>query len=183
MTEEIWKDIPGYEGMYQVSNLGRVKSLGRMVDYHHNMAYRAERILKPNKVRNYYQISLQKGGTRRYLKVHRIVATTFIPNPHNHPYINHKDENKLNNCVENLEWCDEGYNTNYGTRNAKVSVAMTNGKLAKIVYQYDLSGRLIKTWASTQECGRNGMSRGCISDCCRGVKKSYRGFIWSYIKL
>lgn len=154
-----------------------------MVDYHHSIAYRAERILKPNKVREYYQVSLQKDGIRRYLKVHRLVAMTFIPNPHNHPYINHKDENKLNNCVGNLEWCNEGYNTNYGARNEKVSVAMTNGKLSKKVYQYDTNGNLVKEWPSTRECQRAGFSHGCVSSCCRGETRLYKGYIWRYEKL
>lgn len=105
---EIWKDILGYEGLYQVSNLGRVKSL----NYHKT---RKEHILKPTNCHGYLRVNLSKNKNRKSYLVHRLVGEAFISNFDNLPEINHKDENKHNNCVENLEWCDRQYNNTYGT--------------------------------------------------------------------
>ena len=107
---EIWKDIKGYEGKYQISSHGRVRSLKNS----------KERILKPHKdTSGYKQVDLLKDGKRKTCSVHRLVANHFIPNPNNLPQVNHKDENKLNNNIENLEWCTQKYNCNYGTRNKR----------------------------------------------------------------
>ena len=113
---ELWKDIKDYEGFYQVSNLGRVKSLSRSIyDSRGYMIYRKGKIKKPSVDKNGYpQIGLCKNGTVITRKIHRLVAETFIPNPENKPEINHKDEDKLNNCVDNLEWVTEKENVNYG---------------------------------------------------------------------
>lgn len=114
--EEIWKDISGFEGLYQVSNLGRVKSLPK---YFYSRGYpqlRKERILNPRctgKYRNYLAVKFIDG---HQYKVHRLVAQAFIPNPNNLPLINHKDENPLNNRVENLEWCTNAYNVKYSAK-------------------------------------------------------------------
>ena len=110
---EIWKDIQNYEGSYQVSNYGRVKSLSR-VDSRGNK--RNEKILKGRKNRQgYYDVALCKNGKRKYCRINRLVAEAFIPNPNNYPITNHKDENPSNNHVDNLEWCTYKYNNNYGT--------------------------------------------------------------------
>lgn len=114
--EEVWKDIKGYEGKYQASNLWRIRSL--------NYARRKQiRVLKPGieKTRGYLSVTLLNKGKQKTKPVHRLVALTFIPNPNNLPQVNHKDENKLNNCVDNLEWCNAKYNCNYGNRNIKIS--------------------------------------------------------------
>ena len=113
---ELWKDIKDYEGFYQVSNLGRVKSLSRSIyDSRGYMIYRKGKIKKPSFDKNGYpQIGLCKNGTVITRKIHRLVAEAFIPNPENKPEINHKDEDKLNNCVDNLEWVTEKENVNYG---------------------------------------------------------------------
>lgn len=113
---EEWKDIPDYEGKYQVSNMGRVKSL--------NYARRKQvKVLRPGieKTRGYLSVTLLKDGKQKTKPVHRLVAIAFIPNPNDLPQVNHKDENKLNNCVDNLEWCNAKYNCNYGHRNMKIS--------------------------------------------------------------
>lgn len=102
-TKELFKAIEGYEGLYEVSNLGNVKSLRRGI------------ILKPGKARGYLKVNLRKDNKSQYFAVHRLVAMVFIPNPENLPYVNHKDENPSNNCVENLEWCSAQYNNTYGT--------------------------------------------------------------------
>lgn len=112
LPNETWKDIEGFEG-YQISNLGRVKSL----NYRHT---RKERILQQKLSRNgYCHVSLCKNGKRCMFVVHRLVAMAYIPNPNGKPQVNHIDECKTNNCVENLEWCTAKENTNYGTRNER----------------------------------------------------------------
>ena len=108
IEKEEFRDIPGYEGLYEVSNLGRVRRNGR--------------ILKPLKHRDgYLKIDLNKQGIRKGVYIHRLVGLAFIPNPDNLPCINHKDEDKTNNTVKNLEWCTREYNNNYGTRNERIS--------------------------------------------------------------
>lgn len=110
MEIERFKNIEGYEGLYQVSNLGNVKSLN----------YGKERILKPIKNgKGYLQVILCKNGKHKMYQVHRLVATVFLPNPNNLPCVNHKDENSLNNCLYNLEWCTYSYNNSYGTKNQR----------------------------------------------------------------
>lgn len=157
----IWRDAPGYDE-YQVSSEGNIKSLkcGR------------EKLLKLGVDKDgYLQVSLWKDGKRKMKKVHRLVAKAFIPNPLGLPQVNHKDEDKTNNRVENLEWCTHEYNMNYGTRIERTS---------KKVYQYTLDGRLIKIWPSAAEAGRNGFNAGHITDCCNGKRKTHKGFIWQY---
>ena len=110
---EEWKDIKGYEGIYQISNKGRVKSLG-------NNKTKKEKILRPRKINGYFSVRLCKKGEKpKEFNIHRLVAEHFIPNPDNLPVVNHKDENKLNNNVENLEWCTVAYNVNYSVNNCK----------------------------------------------------------------
>ena len=121
MVEE-WRDIKGYEGLYQVSSLGRVKSL----NYRHT---NREKILKYGKNnRGYLHVNLCKKGTIKSFQIHRLVAESFIFNPNNYKEVNHKDENKQNNRVDNLEWCDRKYNINYGTRNKKLSESIKGSK-------------------------------------------------------
>ena len=161
--EEIWRDIDGYEGLYQVSNKGRVKSL----------KWGKERILRPrDNGRGYLRVQLTKENTSKHIRVHRLVARAFIPNPHNLPEINHIDENKKNNSVENLEWCDRRYNVNYGTRNERVS---------RKILQYSKSGEFIREWQGAREVERVlGIDNSHINACCRGKQKSAYGFIWRY---
>ena len=161
--DEIWRDIEGYEGLYQISNKGNVKSLYNG----------SERILKPrDNGRGYYKIELYNDGVRKYFKLHRLVAQAFIPNPHNLPEINHRDENKKNNCVENLEWIRHIDNCNYGTRNERIS---------RKILQYSRSGEFIREWPSAIEVERLlGIHRVNIAQCCKGKRKSAGGFIWRY---
>ena len=164
---EVWKDIEGYEGYYQVSNLGRVKGL------------KFKRMLKLCCDNYGYPIVvLSKGGIHRTRTVHRLVAESFIPNINKLPSINHKDENKLNNSVDNLEWCDTKYNCNYGTRNKKISK-----RVSKKIMQLSTDGKKIKKWNSMTEAGN---SLGCnisqISLCCHGKLKTAYGYRWEFIK-
>lgn len=167
---EVWKPIKDYENLYQVSNCGRVKSLGNGKSNNSK-----EKILKPKKdTRGYLHLNLCKDGKLKTFRVHRLVAEHFIPNPLNLPQVNHKDENKENNCVENLEWCDAKYNNNYGTRTEKCS---------KKVFQFTKSGKFIREWESATVVQRElGYFQTYISSCCNGRYKSAYGFIWTYEK-
>ena len=135
---EVWKDVPGYEGLYQVSNCGNVRSLDRLI----KRKGQGDLPLKGGTVKQfsnkgYKVVTLSKESKLKQFKVHRLVALAFIPNPDSLPQVNHKDENPANNCIENLEWCDDRYNSNYGTRsqrmaNSKKGIATRKGKKNKI---------------------------------------------------
>lgn len=135
--QEIWKNIKGYEGAYQISNLGNVRSLDRYVKDKNRTQFIKGKRLKKGKRNTYYVISLNKNGSRKSYQIHRLVAEAFIPNPNNYPVVNHIDENRTNNRIENLEWCTQKYNINhskrkmYSTKKAKVS-SKTNEKYINI---------------------------------------------------
>lgn len=202
--EEIWKDIEGYEGLYQVSNLGRVKSLERKVKTINNgtecLKFICERILKPKTNRGGYKVVLlYNQSKRKHITVHRLVAKAFIPNPSNYPVINHKDECKTNNTVwinedgsidqekSNLEWCTVLYNNNYGTAIKRGSEKRKGVKQpaeavklrCKKIYQYAIDGTLIKIWDSVKEAQKE-YNNTHIADCARGERKTSSGFIWKY---
>lgn len=169
---EIWKDIERYEGLYQISNWGRVKSL----------KYGKERILKPLKNdKGYLSVRLCKNSQRKMYKIHRLVAEAFIPNPYNLPMVNHKNEIKTDNRVENLEWCTNDYNIHYGTAIQRKTEKQINGKRSKPVYQYTIDGEFIAEYPSTAEVKRQlGYSRSHISECCLGKLKTSYGYKWKY---
>ena len=164
--------MPGHE-TYMASTLGRIISL----DYKHTgkigFMVGDDNLFGRNRV--------ELDSIRKHR--HYWVALTFIPNPNNLPEINHKDENPLNNCVDNLEWCTCEYNINYGTRNKRVSEKLTNGKRSKKVYQYTSDGELVKDWPSLSEIERSlGFNKGAISRCCLGKQHSAYDYIWTYKK-
>lgn len=183
MREE-WRDIKGFEGLYQISNMGNVKSLERTVwnsrGYYVTVP---ERIRKARKNRyGYLYVALWKEGKRKQYMIHRLVASAFLNNADNLPEINHKDEDKTNNTVDNLEWCDRSYNCNYGTRNKKISEKMTNSsKLGKSVIGINKVSGLIVEFPYVREASRQtGINSGNICACCNGKKKSAGGYIWFY---
>lgn len=139
-SNEIWKDIAGYEGLYQVSNLGRVRSLDRTVKSCHGATQNIKgKIIKYKNSRGYACVGLCINKSVKYMRVHRLVALSFIPNPHNYPHINHKDCNPYNNQVDNLEWCTPKYNNNYREHNSKLSAFMKmlyNNEEFKKKYRY-----------------------------------------------
>lgn len=113
---EEWKDIKGYEGIYQVSSYGRIRSLDRIVERKTGNYHIEGRILRQNDdTHGYLKVNLTKHDKKKTFKVHRLVAQAFIENPNNYECVNHKDENKQNNNIKNLEWCTKEYNNNYGT--------------------------------------------------------------------
>ena len=182
MTEsEVWKDVVGFEGYYKVSNKGNVRSVVRKDSIGRKRGGRKRKHFC--REGGYPEINLYKDGLRKQKLIHRLVAEAFIPNPKSFLEVNHRDENKKNNCVENLEWCDARYNNNYGTRIERVSkkVRAINIKTGEVI-----------TFNSAQEAGRKGYSNGGVSAACRGVYKSpngklvggdghtYKGHKWSY---
>ena len=154
--KEIWKEILGYEGLYEVSNLGRVRNM------------RTGRILKPGPDKDgYLLVGLYKSGVRTTNKIHRLVGQAFLPNPQNLPQINHKDEDETNNAVSNLEWCDNKYNNNYSH--------------AKPILQYDKTGNFIREWPSARKIEEEtGIYNPNISKCCLGKLKTSGGYIWKF---
>lgn len=183
--KEIWKDILGYEGFYQVSNLGRVKRLVEWRGNDYSSRYiSCSKIMSPYLDHNGYErICLSMHGTCKHCRIHQLVARAFIPNPYNYPQINHIDEDKTNNCVSNLEWCTQTYNNKYGTRGKRIGITNHNSKGAKrSVLQYDLDGNFIQRWKSMQDASDTliGVSVSKICACCRGNRPHHRGFIWKY---
>ena len=175
MNNEIWKDIEGYEGYYQVSNLGRVKSLERVINNgRKSTRFQKERMLTLTEdVYGYSQVILSKEGKHRICKVHRLVLGAFVPNKNNLPQVNHKDEDKKNNNVTNLEWCDAKYNNNYGKHNDwnKKKVAM-----------YDLEGNKLREFDSIREAVKflNKFSSP-ISKVCHGERNKAYGYKWCFV--
>ena len=169
--QEIWKDIKNYSN-YQVSNLGNIRRL--------NKDYRSPkyRYLKSKLEKNgYLRICLSKNSKCKYYNIHRLVAEAFIPNPNNYPIVNHKDENKTNNCVDNLEWCTYKYNNNYGN----IKIKMSNNSFKRKVHQYDKNMNLLNTYNSIKEASyKTNSNRRWISQCCKKEYLTCNGFYWRY---
>ena len=173
MENEVWKDIPNYEGIYKVSNIGRIKMLERnIVDSWGRKVHKKEHILKPRTGNRYYMIALYKNRKREDLLIHRIVAETFIPNPENKPFINHKDENCFNNSVENLMWCTQKENMNWGT-----AIDRRSKKLRKPVICIEL-GMLFDGLLEAEK--QTGAKRPNICKCLKGIRETAGGYHWEY---
>ena len=156
---EIWRDIKDFEGLYQVSNLGRVRSL----NFNHTIGKVKELSLRNDK-KGYKQVILYKDGKTKSYKVHRLVAETFIENPNNYEQINHKNEIKSDNTVNNLEWCTNEYNHNYGTRNERVRKSLSKKTLCITTGE---------VFNSMREASiKYGISNGSISECCNNKRNS-----------
>ena len=190
---EIWRtaiyDGEIYEGLYQVSNLGRFKNLN------YRNTGKAELLNPGTNKDGYLQVCLSKNGEYKMCLFHRLIAETFLPNPDNLPQVNHKidtkEGKKINMVIFNedgtvnkerttIEWVTSKENNDYGTRNERVAKANTNGIRSKPVLQLSLTGDLIREWPSVGECGRNGFNKGAVAACCRGEKPQYKGFRWEY---
>lgn len=170
---EIFKDIEGYENLYQVSNYGNVKSLERYDRLGHLIK---EKMLNKRNIKGYLRVCLSKNGKYKLYSVHRLVAQAFLPNPDNLPCVNHKDENPLNNNEDNLEWCTVKYNTNYGT-----SISRRAKSHSKPINQYDLNGNFIRKWDSATYVEKElGFYHNHITACCKGKLNQAYGYIWKY---
>lgn len=158
--EEIWKNIAGYEGLYEVSNLGRVKSL----NYKRTGK---ERILRPGLYNcGYLYVTLSKNGKQKKYRIHRLVGSAFIENPENLPEVNHKNQVKTDNSASNLEWCSTKYNIRYSQ--------------SKKVGQYK-DRKLIKVYNATIDVEKDGFNQSNVVACCKGRYKSTGGYQWKYI--
>ena len=165
-NDEVWRDIENYEGLYQISNFGRVKSLH----------YEREKILKLSNAKDgYLQITLQNKGGKSF-QIHRLVANAFIPNPNNFSQVNHIDENKKNNKAKNLEWCTPLYNIRYG--NGIKKRAINRGTS---VIGVDEEGSEVQFYSLT-EAGRNGFDSSAVLKCCKGIRNHHKGHSWKFTK-
>lgn len=181
---EIWKDIKGYEGIYQVSNLGRVKALERVWYSGRNgctKRTKPEHIMKYRLAKNtgYCLLKLVKNGVEKHVLVHRLVAETFIPNPNNLPEVNHIDGNKENNCVDNLEWCTEKENISHATENKLRVIDGCNNWQAKMSPK-DIAFIRNNYKPRDKEFGRKALSKrfGCNVSVISNIlaRKTYKNF-------
>lgn len=171
---EFWKDVAGYEGLYQVSNLGRVKSADRTDRY--GREFKGKILTPCTDNLGYLHLCLQHDGKRKNVRVHRLVAEAFIDNTNNYNYVNHKDENKQNNEVDNLEWCTAKHNCNYGSRISRIK-----DKLNLRVIQLTKDGKEIRRWNSIKEATDTLKIRN-ISQACQGKRNQAGGYLWQYEK-
>lgn len=180
MITETWKPVVGYEGFYEVSDKGNIRSVDR-IETMNDGRTRKKRGKTLTKVwydgqHHYKGVTLCKNREHKRFSVHRLVAIAFIPNPGNLPEVNHIDENKLNNSADNLEWCNRKQNNTHGT--IRVRVAAKQGKK---ILQLDENGNVIKEWSSEGlAAASTSASQSGISACCRGVCKQSGGFGWRY---
>lgn len=189
---EIWKDIPDYDGKYQVSNKGRVKNVA------------TGKILNPElTTKGYYRVKLCDNGVKKRFHLHRLVAIVFVPNPNNYPIVNHKDLNPKNCCADNLEWCDYNYNNSYDNAYEKrVATRRKNGTysitdetrskmrkaklgshsaISKKVIQTTKDGEYVASFVSMREASlKTGVCYVSITQVCKGQRTSAGGYKWSY---
>ena len=189
--KEVWKAVVGWEGLYEISNLGNVRTL------HYKKPYLMHPVVDS---KGYKRISFVLPNSKKYKRygVHRLVAEAFIPNPNNLPQINHKDENRANNCVDNLEWCTNKYNCNYGSHRKNVSFSRTGLVFSELhienirkahakvqgkpVIQLSQNGDFIKQFDSMSSASRElNIAPICISKCCNGKIKSAGGYIFKFV--
>ena len=178
MIEEIWKDIKGFEGLYQASNLGRVKSLERFrKGKNGSLVTVKEKILKPAIIRNgYYQVQLFKNSIRKFYFVHRLVYEAFNGQIPEGLQVNHLDESPSNNRLSNLNLMTCKENNNYGTHNERVAK-----KHSKVVLQFTLDSILVKEYPSIRQAEREtGFANSSIAKCCKGKQKTAYNYIWKY---
>lgn len=181
---EIFKDIHGFEGLYQVSNYGRVKNLSRLVPGKLNSIREiAEKILAPRYDSHHcYRVVLHRGGIRHEAKIHRLVAQAFIPNSGNKPFINHIDGNPLNNNVDNLEWCTASENVSHAYRTglAKAKSGINHHGI-RPVFQFSLDGKLLRRFDYIRQAANETKIREeAITQCLRGNNQTSGGFKWKY---
>ena len=198
---EEWRNVVGYEGYYMVSNMGRIATLSHTVDFisiydgvEVKKTFKAKQCLRKlhQGKHGYMECTLRDSKRTKLMKVHRIVAEAFIPNPQSLPSVNHKDEDKTNNKVENLEWCTCLYNANYGTRNKRLKTSLSNAHkngLYENTYKVGrkpivgislFDGATIK-FERSADLHEQGFERHLVSKCCRNLRKDYKGYKWMFL--
>lgn len=186
LANEEWRDIKGWEGYYQVSNLGRVRSLDRIIElpckrwggYMKRPVKSCIRKQKKSRIDKYVRVILSKNHEEKTYLVHRLVAEAFIPNDNNFLYINHKDENPANNRADNLEWCTCSYNLKYGSH--PIKFGMSKGRP---VEQMTLDGVVVARYYNAYEAERQSsgfFSKSSIHNVARGRSPQHKGFLWRY---
>lgn len=195
MENEIWKDVKGYEGYYQVSNMGRVKSMRVLKTPKNGVKCRKNAFLsaKTTHDKQYITVALCRDGEKKQTPVHRLVAEAFIPNPKNLPFVNHKDENPSNNRADNLEWCTHEYNLQYSMeRNGRTKRRETtkhphNQAVPVVAYTFEgamIVARFDSVWEAADKFKNKGVDgrglRNRIRSCCSGKIPSTCGLIWKY---
>ena len=175
---ECWAWIPGFEGLYQVSTRGRVRSVDRWVtDKKGRKRFIKGRILKPMRDKfGYLQVVLSRDNKPRHFKVHRLVAETFIPNPEGKPQVSHLDDDRTNNVVENLSWASAKENNNWGSRNKRIAAT----KSMPVQAIDPKTGVVVLEFSSTCEAGRKGFCQSTVSACCLGKRRTHKGYMWRY---
>lgn len=187
--EEMWVPVIGYEGFYEVSDKGNVRSVDRLCNSKTAGSYKrcVGKVLRQITTKNgYKRVNLSVNQKRKTVFVHRLVAEAFVPNPNHHTIVNHKDENPSNNCADNLEWCTYLYNANYGSRNQKGSINRQNKGCRAVIGENSETGDVVK-FKSLGDADRHGFDKYCIWSVINkypqthgGVLKTYRGYKWRY---
>ena len=188
---EIWKDVKGYEGRYMISNRGQLKSLDREVERGNGKMRIKGRIVKPQpNSAGYLRFSLCKDGAWKSFFIHRLVASAFVENPRNLPYVNHEDCNYLNNNAENLTWCTPRENMRHAIKNGRFDhhypvlkrvAKQATDKLKKPVIGINIKTGEVLHFESVNDAGRNfNNNHGSISQCCNGIRISAKGYIWKF---
>lgn len=174
--EEIWKDIKGYERFYRISNTGKVYSVDRVIKTKNDKIYLCfgKELKFKVDAKGYIRVTLCKNGTNKSYLLSRLVADHYLENPNNYEFVNHKDENKLNNCDFNLEWCTRNYNNNYGTRGKRIAQKLNK----KVCYK---NGSSTQIFESINEASNTlGYGLAYISMCCNG-KRNPKKYSFTFI--
>lgn len=177
MSKERWRWVDGYEGLYMVSDRGRVMSVPKTAEKSNgvSVSYSGQVLEQAFDLKGYPHVALSRNGSLKTYAVHRLVAKAFVANPANHSCVNHIDENKSNNIATNLEWCSVEYNNRYGSRGERIS--RSTGKPVQMIQ----SGLVVKEFASTKDAERTiGVCSSHVSECCNGIRKTASGYVWRY---
>lgn len=173
--KEIWKPIAGYEGHYEVSNLGNIKSL--------NKRHKGNLLAPQRNHKGYLRVNLWKNNKKKIRMIHRLVAEAFLLNPNNYKQINHKDGNKENNCITNLEWCTAKHNMEHAYKSGLNKGTRNHPRKSKPIDMFSKDGKLLCTFPSMKEAERQtGAFRSSIYACCRGKVNTAGGYHWKYNK-
>lgn len=186
MKKEIWKEVKGYEGLYEISNYGRCRRIAYPIDTQAKEAqFGLPHYLKPNHGEwGHTRYALTHKGKVKLALAHRLVLEAFeVPNPHDKPHVNHIDNNPKNNYIENLEWCTHTENMQHMIKSGrKVTYRGKDHVESKTVHQFDKDMNFIAEYGSSGEASRKtGFLSGHIREACRGTLKTYKGYIWKYV--